>query len=197
MELFAVFISFVALIGTFISIYYQFFHKPRNIRIITLPFNPKSREIRFGICNGGKESIYVTAISVDHSAADKSGLRFSYSAGNVKQRGKSIIEPGNICEFSYCLDYLHTKIFDKLNERNDFNGNSKRVIDLFVSMEIAYPNGDVFSNKFKCLSLNIKEGQKAISVDFVNLDFLKSATTVLSNKREKSETNSYSYDQPR
>jgi hypothetical protein len=180
MDVLTIAISVLALLLSGISLYFQFLYRPRRLRAITMPMSWDGR-IRFGICNAGKESIYVTGLSVDYSVKCPNGMSKMYPVGNLL-RAESIINPGSIVEFSYVPKDPPEEFLKDAPELTNVDGELERTVDIIVFIQFAFPDGKVFSNWFKSGSYALAGSSKSHQVAGVNLDLLHSALPVLREK---------------
>ena len=166
-------LSSVAIILAVASFYYQFFYRPRAVRVLTLPLHCKHGDKTFfGICNNSKESVYVTALSVNY-VIKKDGHFFLQPLDNIQMHGQSAIPPGQITEFSYQHTKPHQNYLDEI-QMLVFDGQSEKRIEIVASIQIAFPNGDVFTKDFATGHYSqFKEGVTGNSVYGININLLK------------------------
>jgi hypothetical protein len=174
-------ISALALLLSVISIFLQFFYRPRRLRAITMAPTFRETRSRFGICNASKESIYITGLSVNYSIPWHHGTTKEYPVDDV-QRAASIVSPGSIVEFSYAAKGPPKEFLRDAPESVNLNGEHERTVDIVVFIQFTFPDGKVFSNWFKAGSYRVAENSNSETVRGVNLDLLESALPVIDKK---------------
>lgn len=174
-------ISVLAILLSGVSIFLQYFHRPRLLRVITMPYG-RNGEARFGICNASKESVYLTGLSVFYSIPKPDGSSRQCALERVVS-STSIIDPGKICEFSYSSVRPPQQFLDSAPELPGPSGMLERTVDVVVFLQFAFPDAKIYSNWFKAGTFSAAENSTSWSVEGVNLDLLQSALPVLSKKR--------------
>jgi len=170
-------ISVLALLISGITLFLQFFHRPRRLRVITMPMGRDGRA-RFGICNAGKECVYITGLAVNYSSPLPQGGTKEYTVGDVRG-STSIVNPGKIVEFSYSAKDPPNAFLEGAFESLSPSGEHEKTVDIVVFIQFAFPDGKIFSNFFKAGSYSVGNNTKSQGIYGVNLDLLKSALPVL------------------
>ena len=184
MELISISIAALALLASGMSLYYQFLHKPRRVRVITMPTS-RNGNARFGLCNGGKECLYITSLSADFCIDNMNGMSRQYTVGEVFPTKESIIQPESILEFSYGIKRPPDWFLKDAPEKINLNGGSEKVLDVVICIQFAFPDGTIYSNRFRSGSCSFGKSSEGYKIEGVNMDLLKDALPVLKTKNNK------------
>jgi hypothetical protein len=174
-------ISILAILLSGASLFLQYFHRPRRLRVITMPYG-RNGEARFGICNASKESVYLTGLSVFYSIPKPDGSSRQCAVERVVS-STSIIDPGKICEFSYSSSRPPKQFLDTAPESTGPTGEVERTVDVVVFIQFAFPDAKIYSNWFKAGMFSAAENSTSWSVEALNLDLLRSALPVQNKMR--------------
>jgi len=169
-------IAWLALLVSCISIYFQFFHKPRRLRVISMPFN-NDRHMRFGLCNGGKVNVFITALSVDFSWPFQEKGYLTTSVGEVHCSQKTL-GPGDIAEHSFELKAPPQLVLEQVPLKRNDEGKEEHLLEIVAYVRFAFPDGKMYSNNFKLGTYSISDGgkSKGFKIYGLNLDLIKGAT---------------------
>lgn len=169
-------IAWLALLASGVSIYFQFFHKPRRLRFISMPAHGDGK-IRFGLCNSGKVNVFITGMSVNfYWPISNSKTQKFCSAGNLFCTQK-ILAPGDIAEHILELAPPPQPVFEHISPKKNPNGEEERSLDIGVSVQFAFPDGKIYSNDFKMGSYSIIDAgkERGFEIYDLNLDLIKTA----------------------
>jgi hypothetical protein len=167
-------ISALALFISGISLFFQFFHKPKKVRAISMPFTNEG-DYRLGICNGGKVTVFIIEISAYYFIEIQGGGTQGEHASKVFQDKDTIIEPGKISDFSVNIaepsDFLLANLPGNANE----SGEVEKSADVFVCIRYAFPDGATYEKKFIAGTYSVAENMTNFSTPELNINLLESA----------------------
>lgn len=170
-------IAWLALLASGVSIYFQFFHKPRRLRFISMPAHSDGK-IRFGLCNSGKVNVFITGIAVNfYWPIGNSKAQKFCSAGKLCCTQK-ILAPGDIAEHTLELAPPPQPVFEHIPPKKKPNGEEERSLDIRVALTFAFPDGKIYSNDFQIGNYSIVDNEKGrgFKIYDLNLDLRRGAT---------------------
>ncbi len=169
-------ISCLALLGSGISIYFQFFHKPRRLRFISMPVHSDGK-IRFGLCNNGKVNVFITGLSAHFCWPVKDSLAYQFSSVGEVRCSQKILAPGDIAEHAFELKPPPQPVFEHISPKKNSAGEEERSLDIRVFLTFAFPDGKIYSNDFQIGTYSIVDNGKSrgFKVYDLNLDLRKKA----------------------
>lgn len=171
-------ISGIAIILSAISIFFQFFHWPRRIRLLTFPPG-QGVALRFGICNSSRETIYVTGLAVSYILTDSTGVEMGHDAGQVQGR-TAMIKPGEIAEYSAVADSPPDDFLARASPYQNANGGDEHTVGIKISIQLAFPDGTIVSSPQIVGRCGSSKNSSFFTVDDINVDLIKNATGVKS-----------------
>jgi hypothetical protein len=174
-------ISGLALIASATALFFQFFHRPRRIRVITMPLDMNGRTMRFGICNGGKMNIFITGLSVNFNWFHDDHSKREVSVGTVTC-SKKILTPSDIVEYSFEMKSPRKEHLEFVPLVENENGEKERKLNISAYVQFAFPDGKILSNTFDLGEHTIsKDGMSnGFTIYGINLDLMKNALRVKS-----------------
>lgn len=171
-------ISGLALFASGLSIYFQFFHKPRRLRVISMPLS-KNDNMRFGLCNGGKVNVFITALSVDLVWPFQGVGHQMISVGEVRCFQRTL-SPGDIAEHSFELKAPPQPILNQIPLTKNDDGKEEHSLEIVAHVQFAFPDGKIYSNQFKLGTYFLSDGgkNKGFQTYSLNLDLIEGASAV-------------------
>ncbi len=174
--MFSIVFASIALLISVFTLYLQFFHHPRRIRVVSLGIHTPHGQ-RFAICNGGKQAAYLVSISANYMFPLNQGTLFS-PVEKIQTVSTSFIQPDGFLEFFY-QDTQEN--FRKATDTYSSLARSGKVqnkrVSIMIDVSISFSDGVIFYHQFESavVSFNDQHALQAMSYNEVGLDFLKSA----------------------
>jgi hypothetical protein len=122
------------------------------------------KDVRFGVCNGGKVNVYIPKALV-RLLYPLGGVRISEDLRPAVLNEKRVLCPGEIAEF-------HLNLTDTLSDRVK---EKPRALEVVVLLYCSFPDGETYTKIIPIGTLSVTKSIVSLEINVVNEDFLKGA----------------------
>ena len=144
-ELLTIAIAMLSLMVSAINAYFQFLYKPKRVRLMVLSSeDPSEPTIKFIICNGGTENVYIGFVQLLFVRNNEKNKH--HFIKKIQEHNSSVLlSKGQIKEF----EILPKSLTEIVGQDTTSISDGTYVFDVSLFVQMAFPDGSVYNQYIK------------------------------------------------